>query len=59
MPGVIIQFFLCVMKVIDGVIKNLHCMHEEIKSRLNSGLSGDIRYETFSSCCLLPENDED
>jgi len=47
------------MKIIDNIIKNLHNMHEEIKSRLNSGLSGDIQSETFSSCCLLCENDED
>lgn len=49
MPGVIILLLLCVMKIIDNVIKNLHCMHEVIKSRLNSGLSGDIRSVTFSS----------
>lgn len=42
-----------------SVIKNLHCMHEEVKSRLNWGLSGDMWSETFSSCCLLPENDKD
>jgi len=47
------------MKIIYNVIKNLHCMHEETESRLNSGLSGDIRYEMFSSCCLLRENDKD
>jgi hypothetical protein len=59
MPGVIIQLFLCVMKIIDNVIKTLHRMHEVIKSRLNSGLSGDISSETFTSCCLLPENNND
>jgi hypothetical protein len=59
MPGVIMQLFLCVMKIIDNVIKNLYRMHEEIKRRLNSGLSGDVRSETFTSCCLLPENDKD
>lgn len=53
------QLFLCVMKIIDNVIKNLYRMHEEIKRRLNSGLSGDVRSETFTSCCLLPENDKD
>jgi len=57
MPGVIIQLFLCVMKMIDNVIENLYRMHEQIKRRLNLGLSGDVRSETFTSCCLLPEDD--
>jgi len=34
-------------------------MHEEIKRRLNAGLSGDIRSEMFSTRSLLPESDKD